>query len=115
MPVVNKNYPLQKLVDALKIYKAKTGERITFEYAMIDGVNDKIEHAYELAALLDGIQPYINLIPLNNNNNLNLRRSKELNIKEFGRTLKSLNIEHEIRKERGSDIEAACGQLAAKK
>ncbi len=115
MPTVNKNYPLQKLIDALKIYKAKTGERITFEYAMIDGVNDKIEHAYELAALLDGIQPYINLIPLNNNNNLNLRRSKELNIKEFGRTLKSLNIEHEIRKERGSDIEAACGQLAAKK
>ena len=117
MPVVNKNYPLQKLIDALKLYKAKTGERITFEYALIDGVNDNIEQAYELAALLDGLQPYINLIPLNDNSdtNKNLRRSKEFNIKEFGRTLKELNIEHEIRKERGSDIEAACGQLAAKR
>ncbi len=116
MPVVNKNYPLQKLIDALKFYKNKTGERITFEYAMIDRMNDSPENAYELAALLDGLQPYINLIPLNPvASKPEYKRSSDERIKNFGRVLKELNIEYEIRKERGSDIDAACGQLAAKK
>lgn len=115
MPV-NKKYPLQKLISALNRYKDRTGERITIEYALIDGVNDEVEHAYEMAALLNGLDPYINLIPFNPvPSKPELKRSNEARIKEFCRALTSLNIEFELRKERGSDISAACGQLAGQK
>ena len=113
MPVNNK-YPLQKLVGALKKYHDKTGERITIEYALIDRVNDDAQYAYEMAALLDGLQPYINLIPFNPiPSRPELKRSNENRIKEFCRALSELKIEFELRKERGTDIMAACGQLAA--
>ena len=113
MPV-NKQYNLQKLVNALRHYKERTGERITIEYALIDRVNDLPEYAYETAALLDGLEPYINLIPFNPvPSRPDLRRSSESRIKEFCAALSSLNIEYELRRERGSDIMAACGQLAS--
>ena len=64
MPV-NKNFPLQKLVASLRRYRERTGERITIEYALIDRVNDAVEYAYETAALLDGLEPYVNIIPFN--------------------------------------------------
>ena len=112
MPI-NKQYPLQKLVAALRRYRERTGERITFEYALIDRVNDEPEHAYEMAALLDGLAPYINLIPFNPiPSRPELRRSEPARVKAFCGALSGLKIEFELRKERGGDIAAACGQLA---
>ena len=112
MPINNK-YPLSKLISALKLYRERTGERITIEYALIDRVNDDVEYAYEMAALLDGLQPYINLIPFNPiPSRPELKRSSESRIKDFCRALSELKIEFELRKERGTDIMAACGQLA---
>ena len=112
MPV-NKKYPLQKLVNALRHYRERTGERITIEYALIDRVNDAPEYAYEMAALLDGLEPYINLIPFNPiPSRPELKRASDSRVKEFCRALTSLKIEFELRKERGGDIMAACGQLA---
>ncbi len=115
MPVNNK-YPLAKLTAALKHYRERTGERITIEYALIDRVNDDVQYAYEMAALLDGLNPYINLIPFNPiPSKPELKRSQETRIKEFCRALSELKIEFELRKERGRDIMAACGQLATAK
>lgn len=110
MPI-NRQYPLQKLITSLRRYKERTGERITIEYALIDRVNDSPELAYETAALLDGLDPYINIIPFNPiPSRPELKRS--LRTKEFCAALSALKIEHEIRKEKGTDIMAACGQLA---
>ena len=115
MPV-NKTYPLQKLVAALKRYRDRTGERITIEYALIDHVNDAPEYAYETAALLDGLEPYINIIPFNPiPSKPELKRSDNSRVKEFCRALTELHIEFELRKERGGDIMAACRQLAGNK
>ena len=112
MPV-NRQYPLSKLIGALRRYRERTGERITFEYALIDRVNDGVEQAYELGALLDGLAPYINLIPFNAvPSRPELSRSEAGRVKEFCRALGELKIEFELRKERGGDIMAACGQLA---
>ena len=115
MPI-NRQYPLQKLTAALKHYRERTGERITIEYALIDRVNDEVECAYEMAALLDGLQPYINLIPYNAiPSRPELKRSSESRVKAFCGALSELKIEFELRKERGGDIAAACGQLAGKR
>lgn len=116
MPGVSKMYSLQKLIDALKHYKNRTGERITIEYALIDKINDAPELAYEMAALLDGLEPYINLIPFNPiPSRPDLKRSSESRIKNFCNALRDLKIEFELRKEKGTDIMAACGQLAGAK
>lgn len=115
MPV-NKTYPLQKLITALKRYRDRTGERITIEYALIDHVNDAPEYAYEMAALLDGLEPYVNIIPFNPiPSKPEFKRSDNSRVKEFCRALTELHIEFELRKERGGDIMAACGQLAGNK
>ena len=113
MPV-NKNFPLQKLVASLRRYRERTGERITIEYALIDRVNDAVEYAYETAALLDGLEPYVNIIPFNPiPSRPELKRSDSSRVKAFCNALSELKIEFELRKERGGDIAAACGQLAA--
>ena len=112
MPV-NRQYPLQKLTGALKHYRERTGERITIEYALIDRVNDEPEYAYEMAALLDGLEPYVNLIPFNPiPSRPELGRSSDSRVRAFCSALSELKIEYELRKERGGDIMAACGQLA---
>ncbi len=112
MPV-NRQYPLQKLTGALKRYRERTGERITIEYALIDRVNDEPEYAYEMAALLDGLEPYVNLIPFNPiPSRPELGRSSDSRVRAFCSALSELKIEYELRKERGGDIMAACGQLA---
>ncbi|MBR4196263.1 MAG: 23S rRNA (adenine(2503)-C(2))-methyltransferase RlmN [Synergistaceae bacterium] len=112
MPV-DKQYPLQKLTASLRRYRERTGERITVEYALIDRVNDSPELAYETAALLDGLEPYINIIPFNPiPSRPDLKRSDTSRIKAFCAVLAEMKIEYELRKERGSDIMAACGQLA---
>ena len=112
MPV-NKQYPLQKLIASLRRYRERTGERITFEYALIDGVNDSPELAYETAALLDGLEPYINIIPFNPiPSRPDFKRSSPGRVRAFTEALSAMKIEFELRKERGGDIMAACGQLA---
>ena len=112
MPV-NKNFPLQKLVASLRRYRERTGERITIEYALIDRVNDAVEYAYETAALLDGLEPYVNIIPFNPiPSRPELKRSDSSRVKAFCNALSEMKIEFELRKERGGDISAACGQLA---
>jgi len=111
MPI-NKRYPLPALVEALHYYKKRSGERITIEYVLIDGVNDDPSLAFEIAALLDGLGVYVNVIPYNPAVKT-MKRPLESRIKDFCAALTELSIEHEIRREKGTDIMAACGQLAA--
>lgn len=109
MPI-NKKHPLGPLMEALKVYQQKTGERITIEYVMIRNVNDEPEHAYETAALLSGLSVYVNLIPYNPVVD-DYQRSNPERIKIFSAALARLGIENEVRREKGTDINAACGQL----
>ena len=114
MPI-SKVYPLKDLINAIKVYLEKTNRRVTFEYIMLDGVNDKEEHALELVHLLKGINSYVNLIPYNETDALQYRRSKPLTIAKFYDILKKNNITVTIRREFGGTISAACGQLRSKK
>lgn len=114
MPI-NKAYPLEKLMPAIKNYIKKTNRRVTFEYIMLDGINDTEECANELCTLLRGMNCYINLIPYNETNNLGYKRSKKVNISKFYDIIKNRGINVTIRREFGSKISAACGQLRSKK
>ena len=110
MPI-NKVYPLEELIKAIKNYISKTNRRVTFEYIMLKGVNDKIENAIELSNLLKEINCYVNLIPYNETNHLQYKRSNKEDILKFYDVLKKNNINVTIRREFGSKINAACGQL----
>ena len=114
MPV-NKAYPLEELIQALEIYLEKTNRRITFEYILLAGVNDTEEYAVELAKLVGHLNCYINLIPYNETNNLEFRRSNTVQIMKFYDILKKNRLNVTIRREFGSKISAACGQLRSKK
>ena len=114
MPIA-KVYPLKDLINAIKIYLEKTNRRVTFEYIMLDGVNDSKENALELVHLLKGINSYVNLIPYNETDALQYRRSKPLTIAKFYDILKKNNVTVTIRREFGGTISAACGQLRSKK
>ena len=114
MPV-NKAYPLKELIQALEIYLEKTSRRITFEYILLAGVNDTEECAVELAKLVGHLNCYINLIPYNETNNLEFRRSNTVQIMKFYDILKKNRLNVTIRREFGSKISAACGQLRSKK
>ena len=114
MPIA-KVYPLKDLIDAIKIYLEKTNRRVTFEYIMLSGINDSVDNALELAHLLKGINCYVNLIPYNETEALQFRRSKPLTIAKFYDILKKNNITVTIRREFGGTISAACGQLRSKK
>ena len=114
MPI-NKAYPLDVLIPALKQYLDKTNRRVTFEYILLSGINDNEECALELAKLVKGINCYINLIPYNETNNLDFKRSSTIQIMKFYDILKKNNINVTIRREFGSKISAACGQLRSKK
>ena len=114
MPI-NKVYPLEVLIPALKEYYNKTNRRITFEYVLLDGINDSVECALELSDLVRNMNCYINLIPYNETHNLNFKRSSTVQIMKFYDILKKNNISVTIRKEFGSKISAACGQLRSKK
>ena len=110
MPI-NKVYSLDKLMPAVKYYVEKTNRRVTFEHIMLKDVNDKISHAKELSNLLKGINCYVNLIPYNETNHLEYKRSDKASILAFYDTLKKNNINVTIRREFGGNIKAACGQL----
>ena len=114
MPI-NKAYPLEVLMPALKEYYAKTNRRLTFEYIMLEGVNDSSENAQELAKLVKGLNCYINLIPYNETNNIEFKRTNPVKIMNFYDILKKNNITVTIRREFGTKISAACGQLRSKK
>lgn len=114
MPI-NKAYPLDELIPALKVYLERTNRRITFEYILLSGINDSIECALELANLVKGINCYINLIPYNETNNIDFKRTKTIQIMRFYDILKKNNVNVTIRREFGSKISAACGQLRSKK
>ncbi|WP_338971510.1 23S rRNA (adenine(2503)-C(2))-methyltransferase RlmN [Spiroplasma endosymbiont of Panorpa germanica] len=110
MPI-NKAFPLVKLMEAVDYYIEKTNRRITFEYILIDKVNDSVENAHQLAALIKGKNAYVNLIPYNEVHENPFRKST--NIDNFFKALKSKKINCIVRKEFGADIDAACGQLRA--
>jgi len=114
MPI-NKAYPIEVLMDALKEYIKMTNRRVTFEYILLDGVNDTVGCAQELADLVRGMNCYINLIPYNETNNISYKRTKSENISKFYDILKKNKINVTVRREYGSKISAACGQLRSKK
>lgn len=114
MPI-NKVYPLSDLISCIKDYIKDTNRRVTFEYILIDGVNDLDSNALELANLLKGILCYVNLIPYNESSNFTLKRSKKSQIMKFYDILKKNNINVTIRREFGGNISAACGQLRSSK
>ena len=114
MPI-NKAYPINELIPALKTYLNKTNRRITFEYIMLDGINDSEECALELVNLVKDINCYINLIPYNETNNIEFKRTKTIQIMRFYDILKKSRVNVTIRREFGGNIDAACGQLRSKK
>lgn len=113
MPV-NKAYPTQELLDACRRYYAETSRRISFEYAMIDGVNDSVEDARELIGRLKGLPAHFNLIPLNHVEESPLKPSSKAAVALFQKTLEDAGIPATVRRTLGGDIDASCGQLRRK-
>ena len=113
MPV-NKEYPIEELLEACRRYFDATGRRIHFEYAMIDGVNDSIDHAKELLRRLKGLPAHFNLIPLNHVEESPLKPSSRAAVAAFQKTLEDGGITATVRRTLGGDIDAACGQLRRK-
>ena len=113
MPI-NKAYDIEKLMEVLKKYIDKTNRRVTIEYVMLDNVNDRDSNAIELANLLRGMNVYVNLIPYNETNHLEFKRASKDNVMKFYDILKQKGINVTVRKEFGSKIDAACGQLRSK-
>ena len=111
---INHAYDMDLLKEALVEYCQKTNRRLTFEYILLNGINDQSEHAAQLAKWLEGTNSYVNLIPYNSVDESSYRRSEEKNINNFYNLLKKYKINVTIRREFGKDIEAACGQLRAK-
>ena len=110
MPI-NKAYPIEKLIESVIQYIKKTNRRVTFEYIMLKDINDQEKHAIELSKLLKGINCYVNLIPYNETSHIKYKKSSKEQIMKFYDTLKKNNINVTIRKEFGSKVSAACGQL----
>jgi 23S rRNA (adenine2503-C2)-methyltransferase len=109
---INRRYPLKELIAALRTYPLAPRRRITFEYVLIDGVNDRPEDACELTKLLRGLRCKVNLLPLNEAPAIPFRRPSQERVETFQRILKSADILATIRESRGLDISAACGLLA---
>ncbi len=111
---VNKVYNISQLIMAIKDYIQDTNRRVTIEYVMLKEINDSEEHALELANLLHGMNIYVNLIPYNETNHIEFKKSNQKTISKFCETLKSKGINVTVRKEFGGKISAACGQLRSK-
>jgi len=109
MPI-NRKYPLEQLIQSCKIYQQKTNKRVTFEYTVIKGFNDSKKDAEDLIALLSNLKSMINLIPVNPNS-AGLERPSDRFLFDFYNIIKNKGIDVSIRAEKGTDIEAACGQL----
>ena len=114
MMPVNNAFPIEELLQACKDYIAKTNRRISFEYALAKDNNDNLEDAKELVHLLKGMLCHVNLIPINKIENGAYSKSSNENIMKFRDYLNDHGIVATIRRELGSDIDAACGQLRRK-
>ncbi len=112
MPI-NRRYPLAELLAACRAFPARNGRRITFEYVLLAGVNDALEDAERLAALIRGIPSKVNLIPYNENPGLGFGAPAPERVVAFQEALAARNVTVVVRRPRGRDISAACGQLAA--
>lgn len=110
MPVANK-YHLEEVLEACKNYFQKTGRRITYEYSLVQGVNDNDEDARELIGLLQGQNCHLNLIPVNPIKERDYKRPSRANALKFQNKVEKSGIDVTIRREMGSDIDGACGQL----
>ena len=113
MPV-NKAYPIEVLLEACRRYFAATGRRIHFEYAMIDGVNDREEDAREILRRMKGLPAHFNLIPLNHVEESPLKPSSKAAVAKFQKILEDGGITATVRRTLGGDIDASCGQLRRK-
>ena len=113
MPI-NKVYKISKVKEAILKYYELTNRRITIEYVMLKGVNDSIEDAKKLVELLKGMNVYVNLIPYNETSHIEFKKTAKEDILKFGKFLQDNGITVTIRKEFGSKIDAACGQLRSK-
>ena len=111
---INKAYPLEVLMPVVKEYEEISGRRVTYEYLLLSEINDTKECAEELIALIKGTKGYVNLIPYNETNKNNYKRSSGNRVHAFLDYLTKGGVTATIRKEFGSDIDAACGQLKAK-
>jgi 23S rRNA (adenine2503-C2)-methyltransferase len=113
MPI-NKKYPIEQLIEACARYRLAPRNKITFEYILIQDINDSIENANQLAKLLKPVKAKINLIPFNEHPASAFKRPKELVILKFQEVLHQKGYTSIIRRSKGQDISAACGQLSAK-
>ncbi|MBO4384563.1 MAG: 23S rRNA (adenine(2503)-C(2))-methyltransferase RlmN [Clostridia bacterium] len=113
MPVAN-SYSLNELIPAAVFYSEKTGRRVIFEYALIEGVNSSDADAKELSRLLKGVNCHVNLIPLNSVKERKLNGVSRKRAQEFALLLQKLRISATVRRELGTDIDGACGQLRNK-
>ena len=112
---LNRKYPIEQLLEACKQYvEGDARRRVTFEYVMLAGVNDSIEHARELVRILEGVPAKVNLIPFNPFPQTRFARSDAATIARFRDVLMEANLTTMTRKTRGDDIDAACGQLAGR-
>ena len=111
---INKAYNIREIISAVKEYIKKTNRRVTFEYIMIKDINDSDILANELARLLKGINCYVNIIPYNETSKIEYKKSSSERILSFYDVLKKNKINVTIRKEFGSKVDAACGQLRSK-
>jgi 23S rRNA (adenine2503-C2)-methyltransferase len=111
MPRVNKRYPLARLLEACRRFKLPAGRRITFEYVLLEGVNDSDDDAHRLAKLVRGIPAKVNLIPFNPHPRSPYGRPADERVRAFQQILLGKDVATSVRLSRGRDIEAACGQL----
>lgn len=112
---INNTYSIHEVIEASKEYVEKTNRRITFEYILLDGINDDLKQANQLSDLLRGINCYVNLIRYNYVEEFSYRGSSEERSNAFYLQLKRRGINATLRREKGGDIDAACGQLRSKK
>jgi 23S rRNA (adenine2503-C2)-methyltransferase len=113
MPI-NRKYPLEQLLDVVRRFPLKHRQRVTFEYVLLRGVTDSPEDALQLVKLLKGIRAKVNLIPLNEADELGYQRPSDAVVEKFQQILIDHHISAFVRKNRGNDISAACGQLKKK-
>ena len=114
MMPINKAYNIESLLEACRYYIEKTNRRISFEYALASGDNDNLADAEKLAKLLKGMLCHVNLIPINKIDNGKYTKSTNENILKFRDYLNNKGIVATVRRELGTDIDAACGQLRKK-
>ncbi len=108
---INKAYPLKEVIDAVKDYLKANNRKVTFEYIMLKDINDKEKYAIELSHLLKGLNCYVNLIPYNETSHIEFKKSDSKVVMKFYDILKKNKINVTVRREFGSEVEAACGQL----